>query len=45
MHDMDKMQNEEKTQPRRESHIASPEKARVGVQIWKVVSGALQITH
>ena len=31
MHDMNKMQNEDKTQPRRESHNLKPKMARVGV--------------
>ena len=31
MHDMNKMQNEENTQPRRESHNLKPEIARVGL--------------
>ena len=31
MHDMNKMQNKDKTQPRRESHNLKPEMARVGV--------------
>ena len=31
MHDMNKMQNKEKTQPRRESNNLKPKMARVGV--------------
>ena len=42
MHDMNKMQKKDKTQPRRESHNLKPKMARVRVQIWQVTSGVLQ---
>ena len=41
MHDMEKMQNEDKTQPRRESHNLKPEMAEPELRMWQITSGAL----
>ena len=46
MHDMNKMQNEDKTQPRRESHNLKPEIARVGVtNMASYIRGVTTLHH